>query len=99
MPVSDPNGSSAAFSALCVTTAALFATCAYLWKKSRQYKEAVSTNQGELKPQKWVKVGRVNKLIVYPVKSCQGVLVDKAVITTLGLKCTKTMLLLYGNSD
>ena len=35
--------------------------------------------------QKWVKVGTVKKLIVYPVKSCKGVEVETAQITELGL--------------
>lgn len=39
------------------------------------------------KPRKWVKVGTVKKLMIYPIKSCQGFSVDKAILTGLGLKC------------
>jgi hypothetical protein len=41
----------------------------------------------KLRPEKWVLVGKVSKLIIFPIKSCQGVEVDEAVVTALGLKC------------
>ena len=37
-------------------------------------------------PQKWIKVGTVSHLFLYPVKSCQGISVKEATATTLGLK-------------
>ncbi len=73
-------------SALCVSFIAIL-TSAFLWKKSKvkQVPVAQCTNVA-LKPEKWVKVGTVKKLIIYPIKSCAGTVVEKGVITTLGLK-------------
>jgi len=75
-------------SALWISSLAVLAS-AYLWKRSQTKASKITsdTNQSTSKPEKWVKVGTVKKLIVYPIKSCAGVIVDKAVITTLGLKC------------
>lgn len=39
------------------------------------------------RPEKWALGGNVDKLLIYPIKSCPGIPVDEAVITTLGLKC------------
>jgi hypothetical protein len=37
-------------------------------------------------PDKWIRVGTITELIIYPVKSLPGVHVDKAIVTSLGLK-------------
>jgi len=44
----------------------------------------ISKNKQE--PDKWIRVGTVKKLILYPVKSCKGVEVDEAKTTQIGLK-------------
>ncbi|CAL8082895.1 unnamed protein product [Orchesella dallaii] len=73
---------STTISAVCISSIAAILASTWFWKKpgSKECKPS-------LKPQKWVKVGNVKKLIVYPIKSCAGVVVEKAVVTTLGLKC------------
>jgi len=48
---------------------------------------SLGTSKVETRPEKWAKVGRVERLIIYPIKSCPGVQVNEAVVTTLGLKC------------
>lgn len=75
-------------SALCVSFIAIL-TSLFLWKKSKVQQVQVSQSQCNkvaLKPEKWVKVGTVKRLIIYPIKSCAGTVVEKGVITTLGLK-------------
>lgn len=37
-------------------------------------------------PQKWVRVGAVSEIILYPVKSCKGINVHEATCTKIGLK-------------
>lgn len=37
-------------------------------------------------PEKWIRVGKVKELILYPIKSCKGIRVDEATITKVGLK-------------
>jgi len=89
MPCEETYASAAVpLSAFFVSSVALIAS-AYFWKKSqdKSSKKSTTDNETTLKPEKWVKVGKVKKLIVYPVKSCAGVVLDKGVITTLGLKC------------
>lgn len=39
-------------------------------------------------PKKWIRVGAVSELILYPVKSCKGVNVHEATCTDIGLKGT-----------
>lgn len=36
-------------------------------------------------PQKWIKVGTLSKLTIFPIKSCRGVSVPEANVTKLGL--------------
>lgn len=40
-------------------------------------------------PEKWVKVGKIKDLIIYPVKSMVGIPVNEAVLGRLGLHGTK----------
>jgi len=70
---------STAISVLCVSSLVAVLASAWFWKKN--------TLKDVPKPQKWVKVGTVSKLIIYPVKSCSGVIVETAVFTQMGLKC------------
>lgn len=37
-------------------------------------------------PEKWLRVGTVKKVIIYPVKSCRGVELGMAAATPIGLK-------------
>jgi len=37
-------------------------------------------------PSKWIKVGEVKSIYIYPIKSAKGVSVSDAIITNLGLK-------------
>lgn len=37
-------------------------------------------------PEKWVKVGTISDLVIYPVKSLPGITVTQAVTTILGLQ-------------
>ncbi|ODM96331.1 Mitochondrial amidoxime-reducing component 1 [Orchesella cincta] len=83
MHSSEATVSPAAISAVCISSLVVVLASTWYWKKSHP-KECTKQS---LKPEKWVKVGSVKKLVVYPIKSCQGVVVDKAVVTTLGLKC------------
>lgn len=47
---------------------------------------SLSDRKSKVSPiKKWVCVGRVSKLILYPVKSCQGIHVDEATATMIGL--------------
>jgi len=71
-----------------------FATFLYLFctksnPKSGENKKTVEIGNNNVSdvPQRWVQVGKLSKLIIYPIKSCPGVVVDSAVITRLGLKC------------
>ena len=61
--------------AACVTSAALAA----LAVKAR-------SGSGNKIPQKWIRVGTVSELMIYPVKGCQGTHVREATLTKLGLK-------------
>jgi len=71
---------STGISVLCVSSLAAVLASVWFWKKK--------SLKGVPKPQKWVKVGTVSKLIIYPVKSCSGVIVETAVLTHgMGLKC------------
>jgi len=75
-------------SALCVSFIAVL-TSIFFWKKSKLLVQQVTQapcNNVALKPEKWVKVGTVKSLIIYPIKSCAGNVVQKGVITTMGLK-------------
>jgi len=46
----------------------------------------MSKHQEDLKtPEKWMQVGTVSKLIIYPVKAMPGIEVNEAEITPLGL--------------
>jgi hypothetical protein len=56
-----------------------------LYRKKKEQKSALV--KVEQKPEKWVRVGKVESLIIFPIKSCPGVQVNEAVVTTLGLKC------------
>lgn len=60
------------------------------WLTSIKKKSSPSKSEKleKQRPEKWCLVGKIAKLIIYPIKSCQGVIVQEAVITTLGLKCT-----------
>ncbi|CAG7833888.1 unnamed protein product [Allacma fusca] len=78
----DIGGLQAAFSILGVTTASF---ASYLWVKKRNSTEECPS----LKPTKWVKVGNIASLILYPIKSCKGIYVDKAFVTPLGLQGRK----------
>lgn len=51
-------------------------------------KYALSGKSGnaEQTPTKWLKVGEVKELVIYPVKSCKGTEVSSATVTQLGLK-------------
>lgn len=40
-------------------------------------------------PAKWVKVGKIKKLIIHPVKSRVGISVNEAILGRLGLQGTK----------
>jgi uncharacterized protein YcbX len=40
-------------------------------------------------PEKWTNVSQIQKLIIYPVKSCRGIEVESAELTPLGLKASK----------
>jgi len=40
-------------------------------------------------PKKWVRVGTVSSLLMYPIKSCKGVLVSQSTVSTVGLKVTE----------
>lgn len=51
-----------------------------------QAKRIVQENTEEPVPKKWIRVGAVCELILYPVKSCKGVNVHEAVCTDIGLK-------------
>jgi len=46
-----------------------------------------STNNS-VEPKKWVRVGTVTNLILYPIKSCQGIYVEEASCEMIGLKGT-----------
>lgn len=82
----------AALSMLCVSSIAVLAS-AYFWKKSRvSQKISSSVEKVAAKPEKWVKVGTVKKLIIFPIKSCAGTVVERGVLTTLGLKCKNQIL-------
>ena len=37
-------------------------------------------------PKKWIRVGEVSNLTLYPVKSCQGIDVNEATASAMGLK-------------
>lgn len=37
-------------------------------------------------PEKWIRVGTVKELTLYPVKSCKGIRVDEATTTMIGMK-------------
>ncbi|ODM93203.1 Mitochondrial amidoxime-reducing component 1 [Orchesella cincta] len=78
--------SSTAVSALCISSLAALLTSAWLWKKTQLLKT-------HPKPQKWVKVGTVGKLHIYPIKSCSAVNLEKAVLTQIGLKSTETTIM------
>jgi hypothetical protein len=47
----------------------------------------LSAQKHKVTPTKWVRVGSVKELILYPVKSCQGIHVNEAETTIIGLKC------------
>jgi len=49
-----------------------------LWKKAK-----ITLSP---RPEKWVKVGNVSNLIIYPIKSCHGGIIETGVVTQLGLK-------------
>lgn len=40
-------------------------------------------------PEKWVKVGQINELLIYPVKGMPGISVKEASVGRLGLKGKK----------
>ncbi|CAG7833887.1 unnamed protein product [Allacma fusca] len=69
-----------------------FSFCFHL-PKLKQCVKIVERNSTEecpsLKPTKWVKVGNIASLILYPIKSCKGIYVDKAFVTPLGLQGRK----------
>jgi hypothetical protein len=49
----------------------------------------LASNLKSVKPQepkKWVRVGVVSELCLFPVKSCQGIQVDEASTTMIGLQ-------------
>lgn len=74
-------------SAIVVTVLAVGAGAFVIFKKKRG-KEVLlkpKSEKQQVRPEKLV--GKVAKLIVYPIKSCQGVIVEEATITTAGLKC------------
>ncbi len=64
---------------LCVTSIVVLSKTLFR-KKSKSTKV-------QIKPEKWVKVGTVKRLIIYPIKSCAGALIEKGEITRLGLGC------------
>ncbi|ODM96337.1 Mitochondrial amidoxime-reducing component 1 [Orchesella cincta] len=45
--------------------------------------------ESNVAPQKWIRVGAVCELILYPIKSCKGVSVHEAHCTKIGLKASK----------
>ncbi|CAG7820426.1 unnamed protein product [Allacma fusca] len=45
-------------------------------------------NKEKMKPEKWIRVGTVGELMVYPVKSCQGTSVNECTATEIGFKVT-----------
>lgn len=66
-------------SVLCITSIVVLSKTLFR-KKSKPSK-------AQLKPEKWVKVGTVKKLIIYPIKSCAGTFIEKGKLTTIGLEC------------
>lgn len=36
-------------------------------------------------PKKWIRVGTVKELVIYPIKSCKGVNIHEATCTQIGL--------------
>ena len=55
------------------------AVATYVWKEYISKKSLQS-------PKKWIRVGTVKDLILYPIKSCKGVYVGEATATLIGLK-------------
>ncbi len=51
----------------------------YVWKEYISRKPIPT-------PKKWIRVGTVKDLIIYPIKSCKGVSVPEVTATNIGLK-------------
>lgn len=68
-----------------LATALLVGIGAWLFTSMKK-KKSTSTQNTKVRPEKWCLVGKVAKLIVYPIKSCQGIVVEEAAVTRLGLK-------------
>jgi len=66
------------------TTAISAAACITAVAATGLALKAKSSN-GVKGPQKWVRVGTVTQLVIYPVKAFQGTHVDEATVTKVGL--------------
>lgn len=72
-----------------------------IWKYLKQKPQENETDSQSLK--KWTLVGRIQKLVIYPVKSCPGIEVETATVTRLGLvhecKVTQALIGLYSHKN
>jgi hypothetical protein len=54
-----------------------------------------ASKESKVLPEKWIKVGTVKTLTLYPVKSCCGIDVDEAQIAEMGLKGKRECILTF----
>ena len=73
----------ASTAALCATSATLLA--AFAFKNSLLKKIGVKAEAEAKAPKRWMRVGTVSQLLIYPIKGCAGIHVKQAKVTQLGL--------------